>query len=153
MIDKWKLGEFLRESLMIEGMNRYPTDAEITSTSRFLGLQRLTVADMVQLNEVYAPGKSLRDSSGMDVQVGSHVPPRGGPYIFEGLRTLLNEANGGHVDAWQLHVRFLHLHPFMDGNGRTGRALWLWKMTEAPAIGFLHKFYYQTLEHHDRDGH
>jgi Fic family protein len=40
----------------------------------------------------------------------------------------------------------------MDGNGRSGRAIWLWQMLRqeggAP-LGFLHHFYYQTLEAQD----
>ena len=37
-------------------------------------------------------------------------------------------------------------HPFTDGNGRSGRALWLWQMNNHAPFGFLHTFYYQTLE-------
>lgn len=43
------------------------------------------------------------------------------------------------------------LHPFMDGNGRTGRAVWAWAMQrdgqDPFALSFLHRFYYQTLEY------
>ena len=46
--------------------------------------------------------------------------------------------------------RYETLHPFMDGNGRSGRILWAWQMIEhniAPglSLGFLHAYYYQTL--------
>jgi len=38
----------------------------------------------------------------------------------------------------------------MDGNGRTGRAIWAWQMQRLGrdpfALPFLHRFYYQTLE-------
>ena len=49
-----------------------------------------------------------------------------------------------------IHLRYETLHPFMDGNGRSGRILWAWQMLHhdiAPGIrlGFLHAFYYQTL--------
>jgi hypothetical protein len=35
--------------------------------------------------------------------------------------------------------------PTTDGNGRSGRALWLWCMRGRAPLGFLHQFYYQTL--------
>lgn len=53
------------------------------------------------------------------------------------------------MSAWQAHVRFEHIHPFDDGNGRVGRLLWLIKALEEGydySIPFLHAFYYQTLK-------
>ena len=52
------------------------------------------------------------------------------------------------TDPWVFHVQYERLHPFTDGNGRSGRALWAWQMMrrrEGLALGFLHRFYYQTL--------
>ncbi len=43
------------------------------------------------------------------------------------------------------HKRFENIHPFIDLNGRTGRALWLWQMGGECDLGFLHQFYYQSL--------
>ena len=38
----------------------------------------------------------------------------------------------------------------MDGNGRSGRALWLWQMVNQHnydmRLGFLHLWYYQSLQ-------
>lgn len=50
---------------------------------------------------------------------------------------------------FQMHNKFVHLHPFMDGNGRSGRAIWARQMINHMGYdfnpGFLHVFYYQTL--------
>jgi Fic family protein len=67
------------------------------------------------------------------VRVGRHVPPP--PAEVSGLmRELLEWWN---VEAVRLspvlssailHYQFEHIHPFADGNGRTGRALALWEL-------------------------
>lgn len=145
MID---LKAFLRESLKIEGIHRAPTRDEIVITSWFLALVCPTVGDVQRLVDVYAPGSKLRRHPGMDVQVGRHFPPRGGTGIEAALIELLNEVNAGKLTPYQAHIRYESLHPFMDGNGRSGRTIWLWQMRYAP-LGFLHHFYYQVLGMHD----
>lgn len=81
----------------------------------------------------------------MDVTVGGRLCPRGGPWIRQDLERILLETEV--KDPWATHIAYELLHPFTDGNGRSGRALWLWqKMGRAP-LGFLHHFYYETLQH------
>ena len=91
----------------------------------------------------------LRDREGLDVRVGKHFPPRGGPSVRAALIVLLNAVNEANsASPWDMHVRYEQLHPFTDGNGRSGRAIWYWMMWDWPSVqlGFLHAFYYQTLE-------
>lgn len=139
---------FLVESLGIEGIHRMPTEAEITATRAFIeGDGR--IGSLIALQAVYAPGKPLRDKVGMNVRVGGHIAPPGCPGITARLIAIIAEP-----DPWKQHVWFEHLHPFMDGNGRTGRALWARTMFECGhdpfALPFLHRFYYQTLSANDR---
>ena len=137
---------FVTESNKIEGIHRPPTEAELRATRTFLDLPVVQVVDLVRLVGVYAPGAPLRTQPHMNVYVGDHVPPRGGPHIEAELRALLERTGD---DPHEIHCKFESLHPFLDGNGRSGRALWAWHMQHLglrfEKIGFLHSFYYQTL--------
>ena len=107
-----------------------------------MALERVTVEELERFVRIYQPNARLRDEAGLDVRVGKHIPPRGGPEIRKQLESLLERAPN--MSAWVTHTEYETLHPFTDGNGRSGRMLWAWQMRDYP-LGFLHHFYYQTL--------
>jgi Fic/DOC family len=142
--------DFIRESNRIEGILRDPTEDEIAAHERLLKLPELRVATVGDFQAMIAPRMPLRSEKGMNVRVGNHIAPEGGLQIVYRFRRLLTKANQDHGNPWGVHVAFERLHPYMDGNGRTGRAIWAWQMQRSGqdpfTLPFLHRFYYQTLQ-------
>lgn len=138
--------EFIAESNRIEGIP-YTTAPDRAAHMRLWDLEVISTPDV---NEFVADvaRAPIRDQPGMDVVVGDHVPPRGGEGIRHTLDALLAEA--AVTDPYQWHLAYETLHPYMDGNGRSGRAIWAWQMMRRGrdpfVLGFLHTFYYQALD-------
>ena len=154
------LQEFLKESNAIEGISTEPTAEQIEKTKLFLELDNITVQDVCNIVSTFQPGAFIRGVHGMNVVVGNHKPPPGGPDIPKKLEALLLQNNRQvkkisgagmlHRVAYKFHCDYETLHPFMDGNGRSGRLLWLWAMggmrwLNTSPYTFLHTFYYQSL--------
>lgn len=144
--------DFICESNAIEGIHREPTAAEFDEYHRFMAYEEVDIAALNHFVKVYQSNARIRDKYGLNVRVGNHYPPPGGPEILGRLQAVLDIANAKRLPeytafttvAYHVHQSYEHLHPFTDGNGRSGRMLWMWMMREAP-LGFLHTWYYQSL--------
>jgi hypothetical protein len=139
---------FIRESNAIERIYRDPTPEESLATERFLELEKITLEDLQDYVSACQPDAELRDREGLNVYIGNYVPPAGGISIKTRLEDILNDANND-SDPFRVHKQYESLHPFTDGNGRSGRIIWLWQMLRqrknlAP-LGFLQSWYYQSL--------
>lgn len=157
MSDLGWLQKYVAESNRIEGILRKPRRIEVDAHLRFITLEEITVEDLVTFVGVVQPNACLRNRPEVPgVRVGNHIAPPSGAKVELELIVLLSRVRYGHRDsehAFIAHCEYEKLHPFTDGNGRSGRALWLWMMLlgserdiiQATELGFLHTFYYQTL--------
>lgn len=146
--NRYSLEDFIVESNKIEGILRAPTRAEIDEATRFILLHKPEISDLEQFVSIYQPRARLRDKVGLNVVIGSagrivHRPPAGAPKIRKALQKILDEI--GDVSPFETHQRYEDLHPFTDGNGRSGRILWLWCVGGEAPRGFLHDWYYASL--------
>jgi hypothetical protein len=146
------LRDFVRESNKIEGIHRAPTAKEVRATEHFLSLSCLTISGVVDLVAVYQPNARPRFVAGLDVRVGNHYPPPGGPGAQKAFQDLLDNINTQAYSPYRGHIEYETLHPFTDGNGRSGRAVWLWQMggIDRAPLGFLHHWYYLSLSNRRR---
>ncbi len=159
--------DFLDESNLIETEPR-ANAAEIDAAGAFIGNwdgDRLTLAawpDPIKLAHyvLVTAGAPMRVRPGDNVSVGTHVAPLGGPDIRPAYEELLTEIGSQPltIEPFDAYMRYEDLHPFMDGNGRSGRLLWLWHVlrrndawtTLVKTQGFLRVFHYMTFEYRDR---
>lgn len=93
--------------------------------------------DVLKLHRLLVAGVMDQGQAGryrtIAVRVGDYVPPRAADVsglMFELLEWWNSESEqlSPVLSSAILHYRFEAIHPFADGNGRTGRALSLWEL-------------------------
>lgn len=97
----------------------------------------ITHDDVLKVHSLLARGVMDQGEAGryrtISVRVGRHIPPP--PEMVSGLMHELLDWWNKHSAEWSpavtsavLHYQFEEIHPFADGNGRTGRLLALWEL-------------------------
>ena len=139
-----KLREFAEESNRISGAFAASASAMYEALDELLGKAHITADDLTDFND----HGYLRDIVGLDVRIGDYIPPPGGSKVVLQLDYIMEKVEKRN-DPMSIHIAFEKLHPYTGGNGRTGRALWLWQMDNQRNYdmeqGFLHTWYYQSL--------
>lgn len=123
--------DHIRQSNLIENINDRHEDqmslyawhwlekkANITPT-RLLELHRLITCRQL--------GKDAGQFRTVMVRVGTSLPPA--PDLAREMAhnwCLDLMTHWGDLDPKEMHIRFEKIHPFIDGNGRTGRMLMWW---------------------------
>ena len=140
---------FQAESNRIEGI-QCVTQAEVEALQTMIDSERLWTNELIAYVSVIQPDARIRDAANVPgVRVGRHIAPPSGPKLVVDLEDLLDRVNNGLITAHDAHCAYETLHPFTDGSGRSGRALWLWMRNGDAPLGFLHQFYYDTLASHE----
>ncbi|MFZ5875886.1 MAG: Fic family protein [Nitrospirota bacterium] len=99
--------------------------------------QRITHEDVLKLHAIIASNVMAQGRAGryrdIRVRVGNYFPPA--PEMVSGMMAELLEWWSARSLKWSpvissaaIHYQFEAIHPFADGNGRTGRALALWEL-------------------------
>ena len=99
--------------------------------------KRIACGDVLKLHALIAAGVMDQGRAGryrdIQVRVGRYLPPA--PEMVSGLMAELLEWWHARSAKWSpvissavMHYQFEAIHPFADGNGRTGRALALWEL-------------------------
>jgi Fic/DOC family protein len=85
--------------------------------------RRPTEDDVLALGALAEPGKNRGGYRRVGVRVGSDIK---GPWQLVPQQMAELVAAAGTVDAGQWFYQYEVVHPFVDGNGRTGQVLFNW---------------------------
>jgi Fic family protein len=150
--------KYIHQSNLIEGYNDRKMDAQSLLAWDYLKeIDMLTHTVICKLQKMITlPQDNLqpnwrgyyRSVARINVTVGLHTPP-GYQFVESLMSNWLLDLDK--TDSKINHVKFEDIHPFVDGNGRTGRMLMWWQQLKRGEKLWLIKArdrmeYYEFLE-------
>ncbi len=113
----------------IQAMNIYQQTQALEYAFSLKKNEKLTINDIKQIEDLLTGGEVTDFRKTRAEVVGSNVRRSKPQFIYMDMYTLFDN----YYNVWKdldpflreayFHIRFLHIHPFEDGNGRTARIL------------------------------
>jgi Fic family protein len=162
MTERWPSGftvrEFLHESNAIENVHSEKADEKCLSAWNWLRQQDELGHEEVKESHRRIMEDRQPEMAGeyrdCEVYIGNHIPPAPNQ-VQPRMDELLSWTPKSPYEAVSWHIGFEQIHPFVDGNGRAGRLLYIaqmHKLEEEPILWRARaKQGYYSLFHTDRN--
>ena len=131
------MSDWIRESNLIEGIDDPKEDARCLVVWKLLRRKRWSLTSVLWIHSriMFVLNRRIAGKwRECNVRVGNHIPTHWHNVPGQMSAWVWNETFA-HEKGWEeikkAHVRFETIHPFEDGNGRTGRMLMNWQRVKA----------------------
>lgn len=162
MIEPTDMFPYIQQSNLIENINSRAEDRRSALAWNWLMDQpAISLPVLFELHDRITKKQLPKSERGafrkIQVYIGNHTPPPPEIAKYQATDWLWDLLEHGmELDPKEMHIRFETIHPFVDGNGRTGRMLMWWhevQLGRVPTfISFDHRREYYSWFTEARNG-